>query len=415
MLKVVIADPGLREYGGHHPAMINAIASTESVKKGDLTLEVYCNKACLNEFISETETSKITITKHFTTDFYQYFYQSPCQVTLNKYINLLSKEYLGVFERCTISTGSSNKQNNTKTLFLYHTLNGEHALALSAAIAIYNQRYTTPLQHCVFLMYDPIKHNENGLFNIQHFLNFKLGFSSLLKHKNVDFYAAEQELQERYQYLLHENKHEQQLDIHPCGLLSRENTQKSNTAKKSNAIILFTGDAKVNKGFLQLPSLVEQLIKNVKEKNVSFIIQYTITNNGLALKQTDEHLQQLAKLDKRIELTTHFWSNEKLHQNFAQASYILFNYDSKIYKNQSSGVLWLAAKYQLKMLFLTDNWLTREAKKLGCHYITCNEDYLSQQLNENRVINANNFDKVAADNYRKLLFQDIGEWLIQRV
>jgi hypothetical protein len=425
MLNIIIPDPGLREYGGHHPAMINSIANTQSVIKGDIHLEVYCNKACSDDFINSTQSKQVTIKKHFNIDFYKYFYQPTTQAKLNSYINQLTKEYLYIFQQHTITNKQNNKPERSKTLFLYHTLSGEHATALAAAISIHTKYSSTPIQHCVFLMYNPIKYNENGVLNVQHFLTFKLGFASLIKQINVQFFAAEEELQQHYQHLLSNqlpsstNKNsnsnlqtrvaKQTISIHPCGLLSQNYSQ----IKKTNSIILFTGDAKVNKGFLQLPNLVEQTIKRIKNQNVKFIIQYTITNNSEALKQTNNHLQRLSELDSRIQLTTRFWSHTELHENFARANSIVFNYDSAIYQNQSSGVLWLAASYNLKMVFLTTNWLTREAKKLECRFCKCKIIDLPKELDKNYVSKEDKLDNIPNNNYRKLLFEDIGKWLVK--
>lgn len=421
MLKIVIPDPGLREYGGHHPAMINAIANTQAVIQGDIQLEVYCNKACSDDFIANSQSKQVTINKHFNTDFYQHFYQSKSFAALNAYINQLTKEYLCVFEKHTTSEAQNNASNkDSRTLFLYHTLNWEHATALGAAIAIYNKRYSLPLQHCAFLMFNPIKHNEKGEFDNQHFINFKVGFSLLAKQKGLKYYASEEELQQRYQHLFtrtstqqkiseFHNQANREIAIHPCGLLSQHN----NDSQKVKSIILFTGDAKVNKGFSTLPNLVSNVTTNITDNDVEFIIQYTITNNSDELKEIDKSLQLLAKVDSRIKLITRFWSHAELHENFAKANSIVFNYDSSVYQNQSSGVLWLAASYNLNMIFLTSNWLMREAEKLDCQFSLCNYINLSQEIHKYFMQNKVSFDKVLENKYRKLLFKDMGEWLLK--
>jgi hypothetical protein len=421
MLKIVIPDPGLREYGGHHPAMINAIANTQALSKGDMQLEVYCNKACSDDFIANSQSKQVTINKHFNTDFYQHFYQSKSLAALNAYINQLTKEYLCVFEKHTTSETENNASNkNSSTLFLYHTLNWEHATALGAAIAIYNRRYSLPLQHCVFLMFNPIKHNEKGEFDNQHFINFKVGFSLLAKQKGVKYYASEEELQQRYQHLFTRTSSQQktsefhsqtirEIAIHPCGLLRQHN----NDNQKVKSIILFTGDAKVHKGFSTLPDIVSNVTTNITDSEVEFIIQYTITNNCEELKKIDQRLQLLAEADSRIKLITRFWSHVELHENFAKANSIVFNYDSAVYQNQSSGVLWLAASYNLNMIFLTSNWLMREAEKLECHFSLCNHINLSQEIHKYFMQNNISFDTVAVNKYRKLLFKDMGEWLLK--
>jgi hypothetical protein len=423
MLKVIIPDPGLREYGGHHPAMVDAIANTQAVIRRDITLEVYCNKACANDFIANSQSKQVTIKKHFNTDFYQYFYQSKSLATLNSYINQLSKEYLCVFEKHTTSE-TENKASNkdSRTLFLYHTLNGEHATALGAAIAIYNKRYSLPLQHCVFLMFNPIKHKhkEKDEFDNEHFINFKVGFSLLAKQKGVKYYASEGELQQNYQHLFTLTSNQQEISefhiqtnkeiaIHPCGLLNKH----SGNIKKSQRVILFTGDAKINKGFSTLPDIVGKVTGSIIETDVEFIIQYTITNDSEELKKIDNCLQLLAEADSRIKLITRFWSHVELHENFAKANSIVFNYDSAVYQNQSSGVLWLAASYNLNMIFLTSNWLMREAEKLDCQFSFCNHPNLSQEIRKYFKQNNDIFDKVLSNKYRKLLFQDMGEWLLK--
>ena len=426
MLKIVIPDPGLREYGGHHPAMINAIANTQAVTRGDIELDVYCNTECTDEFIAATQSPQVRISKHFNTDFYQYFYQSPNLVTLNGYINQLTKEYLSIFEQYAPKKSQSKIQTESgNTLFLYHTLNAEHATALASAIAMYNKRYSTPLNHCVFLMFSPIKHNQNGELNVPHFLNFKVGFSLLTRQTLVKFFAAEASLQQSYQYLLSNtintsntkkqhskevkyNQPKEAIPIHPCGLLNQNTSQ----VVKAKRVILFTGDAKVNKGFLTLPTLIEKITKDITDKNVEFVVQYTITNNSEALKQTSESIKVQANNDSRIKLITRFWSHEELHNNFAIANSIVFNYDSDIYQNQSSGVLWLAAFYNLNLVFLTSNWLMREAKKLNCEYSYCMQYDLSLKTYNYLMQKSNNFDKVKPNNYRNMLFQDIGEWLL---
>jgi hypothetical protein len=179
-------------------------------------------------------------------------------------------------------------------------------------------------------------------------------------------------------------------------------------------VILFTGDAKINKGFSILPEIVSNVTKKITDSDVEFIIQYTITNNCEELNKINRRLQLLAKVDRRIKLTMRFWSHVELHENFAKASSIIFNYDSSVYQNQSSGVLWLAASYNLKMVFLTSNWLMREAEKLGCEYTHSSKVNLSQEIHKYLMQNNTYFDKVQANNYRTLLFKDIGEWLLKK-
>jgi hypothetical protein len=269
-------------------------------------------------------------------------------------------------------------------------------------------------------MFNPVRHSEKGEFNSQHFINFKVGFSLLAKQNGVKCYASEGELQQSYQDVFTSKSNQQEIsefhsqtnreiEIHPCGLLSQHNKD----IQKVKRVILFTGDAKINKGFSTLPEIVSNVTKKITDSDVEFIIQYTITNNCEDLKKIDGRLQLLAKVDRRIKLTTRFWSHVELHENFAKANSIIFNYDSSVYQTQSSGVLWLAASYNLNMIFLTSNWLVREAEKLECQFSLCNYINLSQEIHKYFMQNNVSFDKVPINKYRKLLFEDIGEWLLK--
>ena len=71
---VVILDPALRELGGHHPATIQSVAESTAVKSGKLSVEVFANAQCPEEYMISLRESKVRLVRHFETDFYRYFY-----------------------------------------------------------------------------------------------------------------------------------------------------------------------------------------------------------------------------------------------------------------------------------------------------------------------------------------------------
>ncbi|WNC71305.1 hypothetical protein RGQ13_14395 [Thalassotalea psychrophila] len=420
MRKIVISDPGLREYGGHHPGMISALTNSELIAGDAIKLDVYCNNECDINFIETNRSKKNAIIEHFSTDFYLYFYQSCSISDLTPYINKLVKEYLDVLLKYQFST-----QIN-QTIFLYHTLHWEHAMALACAISLFKKQTKNTFQYCIFLMYSPEKYSQNGLLDIKRYLNFKVAFNLLQKQHGVRLFAADEELRLSYKKMLNIN-----IDIHPCGLLNyvgknskpiKDDFQqlKSNSAhtkRKKYSILLFTGDAKVNKGFLDLPSLLSEIISNLTIENLTITIQYTITNESEQLKSVDETLKGIACNDKRIVIVDRFWTHTELHDNFSNADIMLFNYCDKVYMEQSSGVLWLAAMHNLKMLFLTDTWLNREAERLNCEFQVVKRYEIVDKLNGYLVDCASNADIILRNeiepknSYRTTLLQDLSVWL----
>ena len=107
---------------------------------------------------------------------------------------------------------------------------------------------------------------------------------------------------------------------------------------------------------------------------------------------------------------------------------MLFNYSPSEYAYKNSGLLWLAASYQLKIIILHDNyhtvgrgsennWLIREARRLACDFRVCNKDSLQQCLEKMYQQVGTPTSKIKQDkeptgnNYRQSLFQPLISWL----
>ena len=125
-----------------------------------------------------------------------------------------------------------------------------------------------------------------------------MAFSRLSIQKGVSLFASDKETQEYYQLL------EVPIQgIHPCYLLpwQRLNVNKVNTSSVPN-LLIYMGDAKENKGFLRLPSLVKQLLLFYDYK-VSLTIQYTLSWETPELVNAIAQLNELAKDYKQLQGT----------------------------------------------------------------------------------------------------------------
>jgi len=406
--QVVILDPGLREFGGHHPALIAGLSESLAVKQASLAIKVYANKACSEKLIAALTDKNTEITPYFKTDFYLNFYSNTKLNTYNAYISNLAKEYLSVL----------SLYENSSTTFLFHTLNWEHAYALSLAINSVQQQGGVKHTYLVCLMYNPYYAHVDSVQANNRYFQFTIGFSMLEKQNNVFLYAAEHELMGNYQEML-------QCDIgwHPCGLISHQNLEAAEQYKKETTnILLYLGDAKDTKGFLQLPDVVKALIHEISDPKVKFTLQYTITNNRQDLAQVDKALKQLQFEDKRIEILSHFLNDDEMHQLWLYTTHTILNYDSVAYQNQSSGVLWLAAAYQTTTYLMSESWLNREAKRLNItHHFIPNVKQLVQQLQSDLYQSEQSTGNCLKQNgnrkneYKQNLFLDFGSWLVTQM
>jgi len=266
-------------------------------------------------------------------------------------------------------------------------------------------------------MYNPCVFQKDNIDKYR-FFKFSLGFRLLGKEKGVSFFATEYELAKHYENIL-----EQKIDWCPCGLITsrqlNEISSKFND-KHSNKqnVLLYLGDAKVNKGFLALPEILKDLTTKIINKNITFTIQYTVTNNDEKLAGIHRELQAISRKNSQVIVITEFLTDQKMHQLLLQVNHIIFNYDELVYNHQSSGVLWLAAAYKMHIYLLTNTWLNREAKRLDCsHYTPCNTQELIEYLNLNtREKHATNikFSSLYTKYiklYQNKLFSDAGNWL----
>lgn len=348
MLTVVIPDPGLREYAGHHPAIIEAIANTKSHSNGEFRLSVFCHKECSSDLISRMRELGVSVVQHFSMNFYGEVSHANGYLEAAEYINTLTVEYINTLQE---NHGSGD------LLYLFHTLDWQHAIALSSAISIVEKSNERKSKYVVCLMFDPSCISSTEKWDVP--LTYSVAFRMLTKHDSVSVYASDYETRERYEKVVGKK-----INIHPCMLIGDETIPERH--EKAEGIILHVGDAKPEKGFMDLPYLLRKYTSEIDSPSVEFIVQYSISNENEDLRDVERKIKCLAEKDDRIRVIDHFISQDDIGSLFLRSCRIIFNYDQDEYQNKSSGVLWLAVKNNLDMVFLTDNWLSREAKRLAC-------------------------------------------------
>ncbi|TOG48137.1 hypothetical protein [Vibrio parahaemolyticus] len=408
-MKIVILDPGLREHGGHHVGLVSQIKESETLLKKGVSVEVLGNVAASQEVQQSLSRSNFLFTPYFGTNFYQHFYSDKDLSTFTPYVRALSVEYF----RAILNYKDSD------VTFFYHTLNWEHGYALALALGslertpAYKNKYPKH-QHLIGLMFSPQYFDSTDTQRRQQrLMRFSLGFRKLQSFHNVQFFSADFEVTQAYQQLLDIND----IKPFPCGLVSSSQLAESKCKQtSSNRVLLYVGDAKDNKGFLELPKLLESLLEPTADPSVRFVIHYTITNDRRDLQNVHFQLTELAKRDSRIELQYGFLSEQEMHELWLSADSVALNYDSQLYANQSSGILWLSAAYDVNVHLLSDTWLNREARRLD---LKCKEHRTIKEIA--RYIEDNGWSdlkRIGFDNkcsqYRQILLSDLSDWLVNK-
>jgi glycosyltransferase involved in cell wall biosynthesis len=178
---------------------------------------------------------------------------------------------------------------------------------------------------------------------------------------------------------------------------------------------LFLGDAKAEKGFLELPSLVEEL-GEVTGREAELIVAYNLNAQleSPELREVVKALEDYARQEPRLRLSNRYQSNRELRETLESCDFLVLNYDSSIYADKSSGLLWLAAKCDTPVVANGRSWLTREGERLGVPLcVVSSTEELIEKIKKNRRLV---FERKVADlDYRKQIFAPLGEFLAKAV
>lgn len=400
MTKVIILDPGLSELGGHHAATVAALGHQFNTST-DWDFEIWANNSCDDKMHAALNGGTIKLIRHFTTPYYQYFKQDLALSEIQDYLLSLAQEYYSALELSTRHTAEQDE------LFWCHTLDWQHAYALSLALSMMQQNLPERSEPKVLvgLMYHP---SNDDFRHFQRDVIVPFCYLQLAKHPSVSLYAADHELQQDYTQLL-----ARPVGIQPCLLLGQSKAPITDWQERPDSVILFAGDAKPNKGFTELPRLVEHWVKQCP--NIEFIVQYTINNGNPVLLEAEAKLFELQCQVSNLNIINEFLDHQQLQQLFQQARGIMFNYHEADYQQQSSGLLWLAVYYQLNVLCLTHTWQQREAKRLDYAIIELNEQQVDHAV-WSQLVSAplSQGKRIQCNDYFQSLFTDIPTWLTQQ-
>jgi hypothetical protein len=409
--QLIVLDPGLREQGGHHPALILALLATDCFSGDNSKLRVFANAEFSPSAVFDSATNNVKYTAFFKTDFYRYFYESTHHPELPHFIRRLTAEYLAAMQQVVEDDCQLGTVKGCASILFCHALGWEHSTALADALYLFKQQTGITLRVVVILMFSPYRKTASEQYDSQLYLRYRVAFKCLAACDGVSFFACDHETSKAYEHILARH-----INIIPTPFI-RARKHRPSKPNKNKKVVLYLGDSKATKGFLALPNLLEQIVKLAQNEDVSYLIQYTLTNKSEAFLAVDRKLKIFDDLHLNVSVIDAFWSEEQLHDTLVSCHALVFNYDSSVYMFQSSGVLWLAAYHDLNMLFLSNNWLTREAARLKSQYTLCEANKLDECLNElghedvNRQANYAKVRSLNGVDYHAKLFDDFGKWL----
>tara|TARA_B100000519_G_scaffold203369_1_gene225980 strand:- start:25578 stop:26741 length:1164 start_codon:yes stop_codon:yes gene_type:complete len=383
---IYVIDPGMMEAGGHHAALIETLVESD-LSNVRLSLIAHKNLDC--SLAKKAEMAGILIQRHFECNFYQH-YEDGLRLKLSgiqSYIRHLAVEYTRILSSIIDTV------KNEKVVCFYPCLNWEHALALNLALSNIGDDGCS-LTHKVCCMFKP---PESCSSNDIH---YRIGFQRLGKLEGVELYASDWETRE-YFLRLEVNI----IDIHPCYLMPWMTIDKVRKAVGQRPhILLYMGDAKVNKGFNQLPALVIDYLTEFSG-NVRLTIQYTLAWDYPELVESINELDQLSGKYEQLTVDKSFWPMKKVVNTFNSIDAAVCGYDIDTYMNKSSGLAWLAAFFGVPVAISGSCWIERELFRLNS---PCQSRQFSTEIKQYEKVGKHNLNE-----YFSSIFSDFLSWLLK--
>jgi hypothetical protein len=397
---ISIIDPGLMKRTGHHAGFAEALAGSLPASQ-DRHYRFFCHEALDDQLKATMEQVGMPAHPVFTINFYQHFNEITNSVEIYEYITTLCREYLEVFGKIR-----ADKPGNGRAL-VYPCLGWEQAFALALAIQI-DEQEQSDWQHLVCVMFNPGIDHQSKLVNSNHRMNFHLAFQALTRFHSVSLFASDEELRECYLHLL---QREVDIELHPCYLSRWLPATEAREPPPGRRIILFLGDAKGDKGFNQLPQLIEDNLDLLGAAD-RFVVQYVHEWQKPEIQATIRWLEDFATRDPRLELHNSFWPENIMNQQIESADMVVLLHDSDAYQHKTSGLLWLVAWHQVPVVVTGDNWLFREANRLGLRATQLKQLDLGPAIKFASLARPDTSEQAEA--YRQTIYEPFWHWLDQQ-
>jgi glycosyltransferase involved in cell wall biosynthesis len=250
-----------------------------------------------------------------------------------------------------------------RTMVLHPTVEDFHLQALAHALATQPQDAVAPL-HLVSLTFYPGVNEQGDVTSARRLLNYRVALEPLRARSDV--------------VLLTPSEEQRQIFADICGLGSRvalhahmhfdaahwADPAQQREARLQDTVLLYAGDAKVAKGFAELPRMVRLLLQNTAV-HMSMHVGLEEGLSSPVIERTVAELRQLAAAHRsRIHLREGYLPEQQMLQLLIEAGLVVFNYQPAVYAERTSGLLWQAAAAGAPVAVVGESWLSREARRL---------------------------------------------------
>ncbi|MFC1524243.1 glycosyltransferase [Thermodesulfobacteriota bacterium] len=395
---LIIADSGLISAAGHNIAAFHTLSGT----LGTSNIVCFAHEDIDDELLEQSHEHGLHLQPFFKTYLYDGFGRNWTIPEAQSFVHSLAKEYLKLFQKL--------QEDNVGHAVLHHTMDWPHILAL--ALALSQCKFSQKLRQIVFLMFNPGVEGQRGMVAGRPYLQYRIALSLLVKQKHVQIYTSCREFSEYYQGIL---ELREPVAVHPCFFFNPPLKKVSKTADQKAdflRLILYLGDAKAEKGFCDLPDLLDKLLPFL-DSRADVVIHYNL--NALlasdALRETAEALKRFAEVDQRVTVCNRFLPEQEMMELLNSGSLVLFNYNKNIYAHKSSGVLYQACSMNIPTVIIGESWLSREARRINPFFRTFDTmgDFVSELKRGGRI----KFSKGEIDAaYRQELFKPLEDFFL---
>lgn len=368
-MRLVLLDAQLEHIHGHH-ALYDRVIAREIRQRGHEAVII------ANQRLERTEMDGVPVFPLLETTCYRQFSQDP---VFGAYDDV-SAGNRAVFDELSALPQDFFRRSD---LVVVHTVSQTSLLGLVTWIASLPQGRGP--RFCIFLMLPSgIGFDADGRIDMDNPAAATAYREAFRRARDsgadVTFMASGHQHARQFSALAEE-------DIPPHALLTSFDDSPSGAALKQNQVLLFAGDAKMNKGLGTLPELVQELCPHHPE------YQFVIHANpgpawGEALTTLDK-LRRIAGSHPNLDLRLGVLDTDEYGALLTDSALVFLPYDPEEYRRKSSGVVWEAIASQSFLIVPADTWLEQECR----HWRAAHATYarhetadmvqaLSQALNE---------------------------------
>lgn len=395
-----LADPGLRGTSGHHMAAIECLSDVFGADR--LVCDGY--RDADEDLLRLLAERKVHFRSHFTTYLYDAYNVDWTIADAQPYIHKLAADYGRLIDDIA---GSGEA-----TAVIHHTVDWPHILALASALAG-RKHLPDRAVHFVFLMFDPGVGWHGEVLSNRRYLNYRVALAILSQQSGIRVFTSCLDYYSVYRSAF---KLPLEIGLHPCFFFNapsvREHVLPEPDVKR---VVLYMGDAKAEKGFLQLADLAQVFLSQISADS-EILVHYNLDGRlaSAQLRRVSEALDMVSRQDKRLKVLKGYMAESSLTALLRVSSYVVFNYNAAAYANKTSGALWLACCIGVPVVVIGDSWLSREAQRIGRHLrvfptIRALEREL-KKFGDLRVRNTH-----LCEGYCQLLFQPLADFIMENL